>query len=197
VAVNLSSGYRLDFDKQKFAFSGVDLKISDPRAGAGGATSAKGSIEVALAPQSIQFDLALDRVNLDPYLGMDKSKPPAAGKAGAPAGGAEEPIDLSALKGSIEGALKIDQFIALQREAEKVNVGVQAASGKVDIQRSRRTSTRKSSGSASVNANTQRFSIKSQPEGVAIGLLLRDALDNDLLEGRAMLRSTSRPAETR
>jgi len=186
LAVNLSSGYRPDFDKQKFALSGVDLKLSDERAGAGAATSAKGAIEVALAPQSIQFDLALDRVNLDSYMGTDKGKAPAAGKAGAPAGGAEEPIDLSALKGlNLKGTLKIDQFIASNVKLEKVNVGVQAASGKVDIHPLAASLYQGNlSGSASVNANTQRFSIKSQLDGVAIGPLLRDALDNDLLEGR-------------
>ena len=186
LAVNLSSGYRLDFDKQKFALSGVELKISDERAGAGAATSAKGAIEIALAPQSIQFDLALDRVNLDSYMGTDKGKAPAAGKAGAPAGGAEEPIDLSALKGlNLKGTLKIDQFVASNVKLEKLNVGVQAASGKVDIHPLAASLYQGSlAGSASVNANNQRFSIKSQLDGVAIGPLLRDALDNDLLEGR-------------
>jgi AsmA protein len=185
LAVNLSSGYLLDFEKQKFAFSGVDLKISDERAG-GAATSVKGAFEIALAPQSIQFDLVLDRVNLDPYLGTDKGKAPAAGKAGAPAGGAEEPIDLSALKGlNLKGALKIDQFIASNVKLEKVNVGMQAASGKVELHPLAASLYQGNlSGSASVNANTQRFSIKSQLEGVAIGPLLHDALDNDLLEGR-------------
>lgn len=186
MAVNLSSGYRLDFDKQRFAFPGVDLKISDERAGAGSATSAKGSIEIALAPQSIQFDLAVDRVNLDRYLGTEKGKAAAAGKPGASAGGTEEPIDLSALKGlNLKGTLKVDQFIASNVKLEKVDVGVQAASGKVDIHPLAASLYQGSlAGSASVNANTQRFSIKSQLDGVAIGPLLHDALDNDLLEGR-------------
>jgi AsmA protein len=185
LAVNLSSGYRLDFDRQQFAFSGVDLKISDARAGAGAATTAKGAIEIGLAPQSIRFDLALDQVNLDPYLGTDKGKAPAAGKAGAP-GGTEEPIDLSALKGlNLKGTLKIGQFVASNVKLEKVDVGVQAASGKVDIHPLAASLYQGSlAGSASVNANNQRFSLKSQLEGVAIGPLLRDALDNDLLEGR-------------
>jgi AsmA protein len=85
----------------------------------------------------------------------------------------------------MKGALKIDQFIASNVKLEKVNVGVQAASGKVDIQPLAANLYQGNlAGSASVNANTQRFSIKSQLEGVAIGPLLRDALDNDLLEGR-------------
>lgn len=186
LAIKLSSGYRLDFEKQKFAFSGIDLGLSDESAGAGAATSLKGTIEVALAPQSIQFDLALDRVNLDPYLGTEKGKAPAAGKTGAPTGGADAPIDLSALKGlNLKGALKIDQFVASNVKLEKLNVGVQAALGRIDVNPLAASLYQGSlAGSASVNANTQRFSLKGQLEGVAIGPLLRDALNNDLLEGR-------------
>lgn len=185
-AIKLSSDYRLDFERQRFAFSGIDLKLGDESAGASGATSAKGAIEIALAPQSVQFDLAVDRVNLDRYLGTEKGKAPAAGKAGAPADGAEVPIDLSALKGlNLRGTLKVDQFVASNVKLEKVDVGVQAVSGKVELQPLAASLYQGSlAGSASVNANTQRFALKSQLEGIAIGPLLRDALDNDLIEGR-------------
>jgi AsmA protein len=185
LAIKLSSGYRLDFEKQKFALSGIDLKLSDESAGASVAgTSLKGGIEIDLAPQSIQFDLALDRLNVDPFLGAEKGKAPAG--AGAPAGGTEEPIDLSALKGlNLKGTLKIGEFVASNVKLEKLNVGVQAALGKVDINPLAASLYQGNlAGSASVNANNQRFSLKSRLEGVAIGPLLRDALNNDLLEGR-------------
>jgi len=186
--IKLSSGYRLDFEKQKFALSGIDLKLLDDSAGANVAgTSLKGGIEIDLAPQSIQFDLALDRLNVDQVLGSEKGKAPA-GKpgAGAPAGGAEEPIDLSALKGlNLKGSLKIGEFVASNVKLEKLNVGVQAALGKVEVNPLAASLYQGSlAGSASVNANTQRFSLKGQLDGVAIGPLLRDALNNDLLEGR-------------
>lgn len=185
--IKLSSGYRLDFEKQKFALSGIDLKLSDESLGANVAgTSLKGGIEIDLAPQSIQFDLALDRLNVDQVLGTEKGKPPTGGKAGAPAGGTEEAIDLSALKGlNLKGSLKIDQFVASNVKLEKLNVGVQAALGKVDVNPLAASLYQGNlAGSASVNANTQRFSLKGQLDGVAIGPLLRDALNNDLLEGR-------------
>ncbi len=100
--------------------------------------------------------------------------------------GRKKPIDLSALKGlNLKGTLKVDQFVASNVKLEKVNVGVQAASGKVELHPLEASLYQGNlSGSASVNANNQRFSIKSQLEGVAIGPLLHDALDNDLLEGR-------------
>ncbi len=192
LAINLSSGYRLDFEKQKFALSGIDLKLSDESAGANVVgTSLKGGIEIDLAPQSIQFDLALDRLNVDQVLGTEKGKAPAGSKAGAgaPAGGTEEPIDLSALKGlTLKGSLKIGEFVASNVKLEKLNVGVQAALGRVEVNPLAASLYQGNlAGSASVNANTQRFSLKGQLDGVAIGPLLRDALNNDLLEGRGNL----------
>jgi len=185
LAIKLSSGYRLDFEKQKFALSEIDLKLSDESSGANVAgTSLKGGIEIDLAPQSIQFDLALDRLNVDQVLGAEKGKAPAG--AGAPAGGTEEPIDLSALKGlNLKGSLKIEEFVASNVKLEKLNVGVQAALGRVEVNPLAASLYQGNlAGSASVNANNQRFSLKGQLDGVAIGPLLRDALNNDLLEGR-------------
>jgi len=187
LAIELSSGYRLDFEKQKFALSGIDLQLSDESAGANVAgTSLKGGIEIDLAPQSIRFDLALDRLNVDQVLGAEKGKASAGSKAGA---GAEEPIDLSALKGlDLKGSLKIGEFVASNVKLEKLDVGVQAALGKVEVNPLAASLYQGSlAGSASVNAHTQRFSLKGQLDGVAIGPLLRDALNNDLLEGRGNL----------
>ena len=183
--IKLSSGYRLDFEKQRFALSGVDLKLSEERSGGNAfETSLKGGIEIDLAPQSIQFDLAADRLDVDSYLGAAKGK--AATSRGAPAAGAEQPIDLSALKGlNLKGNLKIGQLTISNIKAEKADFGVRATGGRVDVDplaASLYQGTLK--GSASVNANTNRFSMKGQLAGVAIGPLLRDALNSDLLEGR-------------
>src|SRR5467141_659077 len=121
--IKLSSGYRLDFEKQKFALSGIDLKLSEERAGGNAfETSLKGEMEIDLAPQSIQFDLAVHRLDVDSYQGAAKGK--AAASGGAPAAGAEEPIDLSALKGlDLKGNLRIGQLTVSNIKAEKVNLG--------------------------------------------------------------------------
>lgn len=188
LAIKASSGYRLDFEKQKFVFSEIDLRLSGESAGTNlGGTSVKGGIEIDLAPQSVQFDLALDRLNVDQILGREQVKASAGGKAGAgaPAGGAEEPIDVSALKGlDLKGNLKIGEFVASNVKLEKLDVGVQAALGRVEVNPLAASLYQGNlAGNASVNANTQRFSLKAQLDGVAIGPLLRDALNNDLLEG--------------
>ena len=183
--IKLSSGYRLDFEKQKFALSGIDLKLSEERAGGNAfETSLKGEMEIDLAPQSIQFDLAVDRLDVDSYLGAAKGK--AAASGGRPAAGAEEPIDLSALKGlNLKGKLRIGQLTVSNIKAEKVDLGVRATGGRVEVNPlSASLYQGNLTGSASVNANGNRLAMKGQLGGVAIGPLLRDALNNDLLEGR-------------
>ncbi len=183
--IKLSSGYRLDFEKQKFALSGIDLKLSEERAGGNAfETSLKGEMEIDLAPQSIQFDLAVDRLDVDSYLGAAKGK--AAASGGRPAAGAEEPIDLSALKGlSLKGNLRIGQLSVSNIKAEKVSLGMRATGGRVEVNPlSASLYQGNLTGSASVNANGNRLAMKGQLGGVAIGPLLRDALSNDLLEGR-------------
>jgi AsmA protein len=182
--VRLSGNYRLNFEKEAFAFSGMDLSISDATPGSNKPPiSLKGDVEFDAAPQAIRFTLAADQLNLDRYL-----PPPAK----APDGGApspakpEEPIDLSGLKGlNLKGDLKIDQLIASNVKLEKVHLGVKAAGGKVDAEPLTADLYQgKLSGTASVNANDNRFALKADLGGVALGPLLKDALNNDMLEGK-------------
>src|SRR5258708_7559813 len=156
--VRLSGDYRLNFEKQTFAFSGIDLRMSGAAPGTKAPPLAlKGDVEFDASSQAIRFTLAADQVNLDRYL----PPPPPKPAGGAPRGASpsstkpEEPIDLSALKAlNLKGDLKIEQLIASNVKLEKVHLGVKGSGGKADL------------------------------GGVAIGPLLRDALNNDLLEGR-------------
>src|SRR4029077_12519637 len=76
--VRLSGDYRLNFEKEAFAFSGMDLKISDATPGSKTPPlTLKGDVEFDAAPQAIRFTLAAEQVNLDRYL-----PPPAKGKTG-------------------------------------------------------------------------------------------------------------------
>jgi len=186
--VKLESGYRLDFEKQRFDLSGIDLRLSEGAAGA--ATSIKGDAQVALAPQAIQFDLAVDQLDLDRFLGAAKSGTPSGGgKAGAAGAPAEVPIDFSALKGlNLKGALKIGSLVVSNVKTEKVDIGVRAADGRVEMNPLNANLYQgKLAGAASVNANGNRVALKGDLGGVAIGPLLHDALNNDLLEGRGNL----------
>src|SRR6266446_4569373 len=187
--MRLSGAYRLNFEKQTFALSGIDLKISDAAPGSKAPPlSLKGDVEFDASPQAIRFMLAADQVNLDRYLPPPPSKPAANAPKGASPSSTkpEEPIDLSALKAlTLKGELKIEQLIASNVKLENLHLGVKAAGGKVDAEPLTADLYQgKLSGAASVNANTNRFSMKAQLGGVAVGPLLRDALNNNLLEGR-------------
>jgi AsmA protein len=183
--VRLSGDYRLNFEKQSFAFSGMDLNISDAAPDSKKPPlSLKGDVEFDASPQAIRFTLAAGPLNLDRYLPPPPPKP-AGGAAPSPAK-PEEPIDLSALKGlNLKGDLKIEQLIASNVKLEKVHLGVKAAGGKVDAEPLTADLYQgKLSGAASANANTNRFALKADLGGVALGPLLKDALNNDMLEGK-------------
>ena len=195
--IKLSGGYRLDLEKQSFALSGLDLKISDGASGSTAPpTSLQGNFEFDSSPQAIRFNLSVDQLNLDRVLppptkaGTSASAGVAPGggtpSAATSAGGPEESIDLSALKGlNLKGDLKINRLVASNVKWEKVNLGLQAAGGRVEVNPlSASLYQGNLTGSASVNANTNRFTLKGQLGGVAIGPLLRDALNSNLLEGR-------------
>jgi AsmA protein len=183
--VGLSGTYRLDFQKQAFALSGMELRVSDATPGTTKPPlSLKGDVEFDASPQAIRFTLAADQVNLDRYLPPPPAKGPGGG--GAPAAKPEEPIDLSGLKGlNLKGDLKIAQLIASNVKLENVHLGVKAAGGKVDAEPLTADLYQgKLDGAASVNANDNRFALKADLPGVAVGPLLKDALNSDMLEGK-------------
>jgi AsmA protein len=185
--LRLSSGYRLDLEKHSFAFSGIDLRISDGAPGSTApATSLQGDVEFDASPQALRFDLAADRLNLDRYLPPPAKAGARGAAAPAAAGGAEQPIDLSALKGlNLKGSLKVGELVVSNVKTEKVDIGLRAEGGRVEVTPIAASLYQGNfSGAASVNANSDRYALKGKLAGVAIGPLLHDALNNDLLEGR-------------
>src|SRR5882672_1835650 len=183
--VDLSGQYRLNLDKQSYGLSGMELKVSDATPGSKKPPlSLKGDVEFDASPQAIRFTLAADQVNLDRYLPPPQ---PGAPKGASPSSmKSEEPIDLSALNAlNLKGDLKIGQLIASNVKLEKVHLGLKAAGGKVDAEPLTADLYQgKLSGAASANAKTNRFALKADLAGVTLGPLLKDALNNNLLEGR-------------
>jgi AsmA protein len=183
--VDLSGTYRLNFEKRSFALSGMELKVSDASDAKKPPLTLTGDVEFDTSPQAIRFTLAADQVNLDRYLPPPEKAPAGRGAPPAPAK-PEEPIDLSGLKGlNLKGDLKIDQLVASNVKLEKVHLGVKAAGGKVDAEPLTADLYQgKLNGAASVNANDNHFALKADLAGVAAGPLLKDALNNDMLEGK-------------
>lgn len=138
------------------------------------------------ATPSIDFDVAADRLNVDRYL--PPKKPAQGGGAAKDAGaaGAEQPIDLSALKNlNANGSVRIGALTASNVKAQNVRVDVRAAGGRLDVNPMAASLYEGTlAGSASVNANANTFAARQQLKGVSIGPLLRDAAQKDLIEGR-------------
>ncbi|MCC7547381.1 MAG: AsmA family protein [Burkholderiales bacterium] len=139
------------------------------------------------------FDVAIDALNVDRYLPPEPS--PAAGKqpqAGAgsaakqPGAAKEDPIDLSALKPlDLRGTLRVGRLQASKVKAVNVRVDVRAKDGRLSVDPLGANLYQGSvKGSATIDANANRFAIRQTLSGVQIGPLLRDAADKNVLEGR-------------
>ena len=158
------------------------------------------------SPPAYQFDINVDKLNLDRYSQPEKkevSTPQApAEKAGekpatssrpAPASTAQKqdqdtPVDLSALQGlNANGRL---QFGALQVKGLKlanVKADVHAANAKLDVAPHSANLYEGSVAGAITAMADGRVALKENLTGVAIGPLLRDFAQKDTLEGRGNL----------
>jgi AsmA protein len=141
------------------------------------------------------FDINIDKLNVDRYMatkqkgGEGKGAPAKTGETKPAEGGAkqpEQPVDLSPLKPlHLDGSVKIGDLIANNIKASNVRVDVHAKGGKLDVNPMQANLYQGSlKGSASVDANTNQIAVKQTLNGVSIGPLLRDAVQQDLLEGK-------------
>jgi AsmA protein len=107
---------------------------------------------------------------------------PAEGKPAGP----EQPIDLSPLKPlDVDGSLKVGWLQVNNVKAANVRVDMRAKDGKLRLDPLLANLYEGSTkGAISVDANTNRFSVKQALNGIAIGPLLRDAAQKDILEGK-------------
>ncbi|MDQ5847518.1 MAG: AsmA family protein, partial [Pseudomonadota bacterium] len=140
------------------------------------------------SPPAYQFDVNVDKLNVDKYLPQEPAKPaPAAAKpAAAPAAQkADTPIDLSFLK-ELNASGKL-QFGALQVRGLKlanVQAQVRAANGRMDIApHSASLYEGTLNGALSAQADN-RITLKESLTNVSVGPLLRDVAQQDRLEGR-------------
>jgi AsmA protein len=147
---------------------------------------AKGGITRFSKP-AYDFDVTIDRLNLDRYMPPRKETKetgdkPAQGKPAAP----EQPVDLSPLKPlDLDGSLKVGQLQVNNIKAANVRVDLRAKDGKLTVDPlSANLYEGSTKGAISVDANSNRFVVKQSLNGIAIGPLLRDAAQKDVLEGK-------------
>jgi AsmA protein len=144
---------------------------------------AKGGMTGFAAP-AYDFDVAIDALNVDKY----RAPATAQKETGAAAQGPqrEEPIDLSALKGlKLKGEVRVGRLQASNVKASNVRVSLRARDGKLDVDPlSANLYQGSAKGAIAVDANGNRFAVNQSLAGVAIGPLLRDAAQKDILEGK-------------
>lgn len=133
------------------------------------------------------FDVAVDQLDVDRYRPASTQK--TATDGGGAGGGKEAPFDLSVLKALyLDGTLRIGRLTASKLKAANVRIDVKAKDGKLDINPlSANLYEGTINGAISVDAVRNAFAIKQTLTGVAVGALLRDVMNKDLLDGRGTI----------
>ncbi|MCZ4316079.1 AsmA family protein [Comamonadaceae bacterium G21597-S1] len=138
-----------------------------------------------LAPPSFDFDVTIDTLDVDRY--RSTATTGASTGASAPAAiGSEPTIDLGALKSlRATGRLRIGALKLSNVRLSQLDVALDAAGGKLQLDPVKASLYGGSmQASAGVDANRNAYRLKSMLSGVQVGPLLKDAADQDILEGK-------------
>jgi AsmA protein len=153
-------------------------------------SNVKGKLSMARAAQpSYSFDLTIDRINLDRYLASSEKKKPAAGKQEPPKkeeAAQDAPVDLSGLKGlNARGQLQVGALQVQGLKLSNLKAQLKAADSRAEINpHSASLYEGELTGTLTVDGNANRIALKETLTNVSVGPLLRDAAQQDRLEGR-------------
>jgi AsmA protein len=128
-------------------------------------------------PLAATFDVDIDRLNLDRYIAAEGKAPAAKGA---------ENVDLSALKGkTVGGRIAIGALTVKRVKLEQVKAEVKLANGRLEVAPYAASLYGGTlAGALSADASGNRIALKESAQNVAIGALLRDAAQKDVLEGK-------------
>jgi AsmA protein len=125
--VKLALDSRVTATTDALSLAGLDLRLDDSRL--------QGGLEVRnFASPALRFDLALDKMDLDRYLGADKAAPKPA--AAAPTASAAQPVELplAALRAlDLDGKLRVGELKAFGARTSEAQVQLQAKNGLVTL----------------------------------------------------------------
>lgn len=180
--IALTGNARADLEKQT-ANADLNAKLDD--------SNIKAKLGLAkFSPPAYLFDIAIDQLNVDKYFPPEQqpaqqAAAPAAKDKPAPAK-AEEKIDLSALKGlDANGQLQVGAFQARGLKLANLKAKVRVAGGRLDVNPHTADLYEGSlSGALGVQADGNRVTLKETLTKVAVGPLLREFAEKDMLEGR-------------
>jgi AsmA protein len=134
-------------------------------------------------PPVVDFDVTIDQLDVDKYL-----PPSQPGQGKAAQAEPETPFDFSALKGlHLNGKVSIGSLKVANIKSSNVRLEVKANNGRLDLAPMSMSLYQGSlSGAAHLDASgaTPRLVLKQNLAGIAIGPLLKDVADKDLLEGK-------------
>jgi AsmA protein len=128
-------------------------------------------------PLVATFDVGIDKLDLDRYLPPEqKSAPPKT----------DERVDLSALHGkTVSGKFNAGALTVKRVKLQNVKAEIKLAGGKLEVTpHSANLYGGTLAGALSADANGNRIAVKETLQNVAVGPLLRDAAQKDVMEGR-------------
>jgi len=218
--IDLSTGYRFDASSNVVELNGLSSKIalsgppvpggslSIPLSGSLRAELAKPSVRADLtaklndstlhaklglegsAPASYDFDIDVDRLNLDRYFPPSESAQGGGASPGGAKGGAAQPadtpVDLSPLKGlRARGELRIGELQIHHLKMSGLATGVRIAGGRAELApQSAKLYQGTLAGALTLDANARRVALKETLSGIAIGPLVSDLMQKDVIQGR-------------
>jgi len=170
-------------DGQKLALQGLDVKLDDTRI--------QGNVGVSQFSKPLYtFDLNIDKLDLNRYLPAAEAKAGDRQPAEKTADKAEQPIDLSALKAlNAQGNIRVGWLKYGKTEAKNLNIGLKAQDGlasldplNVDVYQGTVR------GAVKLDARaTPAVAIQQSLQNIAVGPLLVDTINNDMLSGNGNL----------
>ncbi|MCL2829328.1 MAG: AsmA family protein [Betaproteobacteria bacterium] len=173
-----SGSLKLDLSKQGAA-GAIDTRFDESRI--------QGQWNVSrFSPLAFGFDFDIDRLNVDKYLPQTEKTAQSAAKVQT-----DPPVDLSALKGwNVNGKLSVGALQVSGVKMSTLKTQIQAANDKLDITpHSAQLYDGSVTGSLHVDAAQNLVTLKESATNIQIGPLLRDLLQQDILEGRGTLEA--------
>jgi len=153
----------------------------------------KGKAAMARAKvAAYDFDLNIDKLNLDRYLASSEKKKEPAKKEGTPPkpeAKEDAPVDLSGLKGlNAKGRVEIGALQVQGLKLAALKTEIRAADGRAEIgPHSANLYEGTLAGNLALDGNANRVSVKETLSNIAIGPLLRDFAQQDRLDGKGNL----------
>ena len=150
----------------------------------------KGKAAMARAKvAAYEFDLNIDKLNLDRYLASSEKKQEKKGEPAKPAPKdkeADAPVDLSGLKGlNAKGKVEIGALQVQGLKLAAVKTEIRAADGRAEVgPHSANLYEGSLSGNLTLDGNANRVAVKETLSSIAVGPLLRDFAQQDRLEGK-------------